>query len=353
MPTHVNVAILIVSYNARQYLPDCLNSVLASRDEGITRRIVVVDNASADGSAEYVADNFPDVDLVRSHINRGFAGGNNLGWDFIRKTYPDTDLLALLNPDTIVADGWLWPMAECIRADDTVAITQAKLRLHPRTDRLNSAGNRNHFLGFGFVTAYEELDRGQYDRIRPIDFASGAAAMIRCSLLRRVGLFDQDMFLYLEDTDLSWKVRQMGYQVLFVPASLVYHKYSPNRGHRFYYYFERNRWWVLLTYYRPATLVVLAPAAILMELGQLWFAWRAGLLAQKLASYAYFLQHANRRRLGRRRRTAQARRTVSDRQFMGGFSGTIDVPGLKHDLMRLVANPLLKLYWAVARRLIF
>ena len=90
-----------------------------------------------------------------------------------------------------------------------------------------------------------------------------------------------------------------------------------------------------------------------MELGQLWFAWRAGLLGQKLASYAYFLQHANRRRLGRRRRTAQARRTVSDRQFMGGFSGAIDVPGLNHGLMRLVANPLLKLYWAVARRLIF
>jgi hypothetical protein len=105
------VAVLIVSYNGRAYLHDCLTSLLASDDAPFSVRIVVLDNASTDGSADYVARNFPSVELIGLQSNLGFAGGNDAGWEWIRKRYPQTRYLALLNQDTIVHSGWAAELA--------------------------------------------------------------------------------------------------------------------------------------------------------------------------------------------------------------------------------------------------
>ena len=175
--------------------------------------------------------------------------------------------------------------------------------------------------------------------------------MVRASLLRRLGLFEEEMFMYLEDTDLSWKFRQNGWEVAYVPHSVVYHKYVFS-NHRYYHYFERNRWWLLLTYYRVATLLLLAPTLILMEFGQWYFAWRNGLLRQKLWSYAYFLHAGNQLRLRQLRRTIQRRRVVSDRAFMARFTGRIDLPQLETGLAGKAANCILNAYWFIAKRLI-
>ena len=349
----VQVVILVVCYNGRHYLEDCLRSVLASGDEGIETHVVVVDNASTDGSAEYVARHFPQVELVRSEVNRGFAGGNNLGWEYIRKKYPELDYLVLLNQDTIVAAGWLGPMAAFLADHPRAGCVQPKLLMHPRTELFNSAGNRSHFLGFGFVGRCGQPDRGQLTAPEEIGFASGAAMMIRAELVRRFGLFDPVMFMYLEDADLCWRLRQAGFSSHVVPDSVVYHKYDfPDRS-RYYYYLERNRWWVLLTYYRLATLALLAPALALMELGQWLFAAAHGLAGQKLRSYLFFTRPGALAALIRRRRRARRRRALSDRRFTAVFCGEIDFPALASPLLCHVANPLLKAYWAVARRLMF
>jgi GT2 family glycosyltransferase len=345
--------VLIVCYNGRGFLPDCLGSVLASDDGGIKTRVVVVDNASGDGSAEYVAENFPRVDLVRSQVNRGFAGGNNLGWEYIRRKYPRATYLVLLNQDTIVERGWLRPMVDFLEAHPAAGLAQPKLMMHPRTELFNSSGNRSHFLGFGFVGECGQPDRGQYTRPRPIASASGAAMMVRTDLLRRVGLFEELMFLYLEDAELNWKLRQIGCEPFLVPGGVVYHKYNFQKDFRYYFYLERNRWWLLLVYYKLATLLLLAPALAVMEVGQLLFALSRGLLGVKLRSWLFFLAPANLALLRRRRRQAQARRTVSDRQFTRPFCGSIDFPELSGPLLKYVANPFFSAYWALARRLIF
>ncbi len=352
-PGQPEVVVLILCHNGREYLDDCLGSVLASDDGPIARRVVVVDNASGDGSAEHVAESFPQVDLVRAPGNLGFAGGNNFGWEHVRKSCPRADYLVLLNQDTIVASGWLRPMVDFLAARGDVASVQAKLLMHPATGVINTVGNRSHFLGFGFCGGYGEADRGQYDTPRAINYASGAAVMLRTSLLRALGLFEEGMYMYLEDAELSWRYRQLGHQVFLVPSSVVYHKYSFAARYSYYYHLEKNRYWLLGVYYKLPTLGLLAPALVLMELGQWCFALLRGALRQKARSWVFLLRPANLAATWRRRRSAQRRRKVSDREFLRDFTGSIDFAEVRTPLLKYVANPLFKGYWFLARRLIF
>lgn len=356
-PTGVNgrgleVVVLIVAFNGREYLPECLDSVLASDDGQIIRHVVVVDNASTDGTAQWLAGHYPEVQVVRSGENLGFAGGNNLGWSRVALAYPDVDYVALLNQDTIVANGWLKPLVAYLFDHPIAGAAQPRIVLHPQTDLLNTAGNVSHFLGFGYTTGYREPDNGNYQTVRTIDFASGAAALIRAAPLRRAGLFNESMFLYLEDAELGWKLRQLGYETVFVPQSVAYHKYKFHGPFRAYFFLERNRWMLLGSYYKTATLLLLAPAALAMECGQIIFSLQHGLLDQKLRACGYFLNRRNLAALLRNRRAAQSRRIVGDRQFMGGFSGAVNNPELDSKLLRRVGNPLLSLYWRCVRRLI-
>ena len=121
IPAGLEVAVLIVCHNGLEYLTDCLNSVLGSDDGPLKVRFVVVDNASSDGSAQWVAGRFGRVDLVRRRENLGFAGGNNAGWEYIRRRYPKVQYIALLNQDTVVQTGWLAALVAHLEKRPTVA----------------------------------------------------------------------------------------------------------------------------------------------------------------------------------------------------------------------------------------
>jgi GT2 family glycosyltransferase len=346
------VVVLIVCFNGQSHLAECLNSVLASDDDGISRHVLVVDNGSSDGSAAFLEANFPQVQLLRLPLNRGFAGGNNAGWQHIHERFPNVDYIALLNQDTIVQSGWLAELTGYLEHRPVVAAAQAKVLLWPQKNLINTAGNHSHFLGFGFTSGYGQQQSARFDDVQEIDFPSGAAVMIRARTLRRVGLFDELFFLYLEDADLGWKLRQLGYRIAFVPSAVVWHKYEFQSEYRFYYYLERNRWYLLATYYKTPTLLLLAPAMALMELGQFYFAWRNKALDQKLQACAFFFSYKNLSRLLTRRREAQRRRRIGDRAFLRPFSDTIDFAEIKSHLLQRIGNPLLGTYWRIARRLI-
>jgi GT2 family glycosyltransferase len=353
LPVSLEVAVLIVCHNGLEYLTDCLNSVLGSDDGPLNVRCVVVDNASSDGSAEWVAGRFPGVELIRRRENLGFAGGNNVGWEHIHRRYPNVQYIALLNQDTVVRSGWLAALVAHLEKRPTVACAQSKVMLHPRVDCLNTAGNVSHFLGFGFTTACGERDCGQFQQHRSLGLASGAAMIVRADAIERAGLFDDVFFAYLEDADLSWKLRQLGYDLAYVPRSVVFHKYNFKRDWRHYFLLERNRWLLLGTYYKTATLLLLLPALAAMEAGQLYFAWRAGVWKEKLRAYGYFMRRSNLLLLARRRQAAQRRRRVSDRRFTEPFVSRVEFTELTSPLLRRLANPCLAAYWAIARRLIY
>jgi GT2 family glycosyltransferase len=354
----VEVAVLVVCHNGRHHLEDCLGSLAtaapsSAADPQIRLRTVVVDNASSDGSAEFVRGRFPSVDCVPAPRNLGFAAGNNFGWEHVRARWPAVRYLCLLNQDTVVTPGWLGPLVGHLEAHAEVAAVQPKVMLHPEVHRFNTAGNRSHFLGFGFVTGYREEDRGQFDRVCRIDFASGAACVLRASAVEKLGLFNDGFFMYLEDAELGWRLAQAGQASMFVPGGVVQHKYAFRRDFAYYYYLERNRFWLLLVYYRWRTLALLLPAILFMEAGQLWFAWRQGVLGQKARAYGFFLARENRARVRAERRAAARRRTVGDRAFTRGFLGRVAFSEIDSPLLRFVANPVLGAYWAIARRLIF
>lgn len=347
------VVVIVVCYNGREFLPDCLSSIYASDDGGLRVHVVVVDNASQDGSEAFVRERFPQVTLLPAGANLGFAAANNLAWHLVREQAEACEFVYLLNQDTIVESGWLRPLVDYFRAHADVGSLQSKLLLHPATHLINTVGNNSHFLGFGFPAGYGAEDDGRFATPRTINYASGAGVIVRTALLRELGLFEDAMFMYLEDADLSWKIRQAGYDVRMLPASRVYHKYRFNRGYRFYYELERNRWWLLLVYYRVPTLLLLAPALLLMEFGQLAFAARRGRFLDKLRAYGFFCSPANLGLIARLRRAAGRRRKISDREFTRDFAAVIRSPELNLALVRYVANPLFGTYWAIARRLMF
>jgi GT2 family glycosyltransferase len=400
-PDFPQVAVLIVCFNGRDYIRECLSSVLASDDGPIGRHVVVVDNASTDGSDELIAAEFPQVNLVRSDVNGGFAGGNNLGWQFIRSNLPRVRFIALLNQDTIAVTGWLRALGDYLDGHPIAGAVQSKVLLHPETHLLNTAGNASHFLGFGFTTGYRQPDDGRFDRVRSIDFASGAAMMVRVDAISPVrdvapfpssgtpgegqgggwepqrvvnhsdanphpspppeyrrreihgdSLFDETMFAYLEDAELSWRLRQLGYDIVYVPTSVVQHKYRFAGDYRNYYLLERNRWLLLATYYRTGTFLLLLPALLAMEGGQVYFSWRHGVLREKLRAWRYFTDRRNLARLIARRNAAQRRRVIGDRAFTAHFIAEIEFTELKSRVLRWVANPVLKCYWRAMKALV-
>jgi GT2 family glycosyltransferase len=346
------IVLLIPCFNGREYLGDCLRSLLESGDADLQTSIVVTDNASTDGSADLVAREFPTVDLVRLADNRGFAGGVNAGWKYAREKFPDVKYVGIVNQDAIASPRWLTPLVSHLHANPQTAAVQPKVMLGDRRDCFNTAGNRSHYLGFGLVTAYGHVDDGSRDQICEIDFPSGAAALIRAEAFATGDIFDDLYFLYLEDAELGWKLRQLGHRIEFIPASVVWHHYSYRHDYKFYFYLERNRWYLLATYYKLPTLVLLSPAIVAMEFGQLYFAWRNGVLGQKWAAMTFFLAPKNLKRLLDTRRKAQRRRRIGDRQFVHSFVGEIDLPELRSKTLRRIGNPILRAYWHIVRPLI-
>lgn len=351
--TPCSVAVLIVCFNGRDHLDECLGSVLASDDGDLQRYVVVVDNASTDGSPDLVQERFPSVELIDTGTNSGFAGGNNIGWAAIRKWHPEVRYLALLNQDTRVSSGWLRELAHYLDEHPGAGAVQPKIMLYNEPQRINTLGNQSHFLGFGFMTGYGHIDLAGYEIPGRITYASGAAVMFRSELLVRVGLFDDEYFAYLEDAEICWKLRQIGSSTHLVPQSVIYHKHSPTAPFRHYFLLERNRYLLLLTYYKLWTLLLLFPALVLMELGQWMFSLRHGLLRERQQVIRYFLRTANQRRIWNLRRIAQTRRLISDREFLSEFSGTLQFEAIENPLLRYVGNPLLRVYWSLVRRLMF
>lgn len=348
----IQAAVIIVAHNSRDDLPACLAGMDRWAGDKTRLHTVLVDCASTDGSADLVRDQFPTVKLIEPKENLGFAGGNNLGWDHVRRELPGVRYVALLNPDTVPQPNWLDPLIDRLEARPDTATCQPLITLHHQPDRINTAGNQSHFLGFGLVTRCGEPIPDDLTA-QPIGYSSGAAMLARADLLAKHGLFEPEMFLYCEDTFFGWKLGQLGYRHELVPTSRVAHKFEPGESIKHYYYLERNRLWLPLVYYKRRTLALILPAALLMELGQAVFALAHGQLRSKLRALGYFLNPNNRRHLGELRREAQDRRTLSDKQFTRGLIGRIDYPTLTGPLVRFVANPLFSAYWWLARRLIF
>lgn len=217
------VSIIIVSWNALPLVQRCLPSVVATDYPDL--EIILADNASTDGTAEWVSETFPTVTIVRHPENWAFCRGNNAAVPHATGRY-----VLLLNNDVGVPPGWLRPLVAMMERDPAVGAVQPKLLQYDRRAHFEYAGASGGFidrLGYPFtrgrVFFTMEEDHGQYDDSRDVFWATGAALMLRRSALDEVGLLDERFYLHMEEIDLCWRMQRHGYRVRVEPASEVYH----------------------------------------------------------------------------------------------------------------------------------
>ena len=275
------ITVIVVTWNGKALLPACLDSILDQTLSPTDYEVVVVDNASDDGTPELLDRQYPRVRVVRSATNRGFAGGCAQGL-----AATDAPVAVLLNNDAVAAPDFLEHLVEPLQIPD-VAATTAKVLLMPRfrearagerpvmltdghalvvagpgddpddlLDVINSTGNEVDTRGYGRDRGWLTIDDGP-DPPDVFGFC-GAAAALKTAAVSAVGGFDDDYFLYYEDTDLSWRLRLAGYRILHVPSAVVRHHHASSSGegsalHRFYD--ERNRL-LTLTKNAPGVLTV-------------------------------------------------------------------------------------------------
>jgi GT2 family glycosyltransferase len=220
----VKTAIVILNWNGLEFLKTFLGiAVKNSASPGTV--VYVVDNGSSDGSADWVAESFPSVLLIKSDKNLGFAGGYNFATQQI-----DAQYFILLNSDIEVTEGWTEPLVSFMEKNVSVASCQPKILSWNNRENFEYAGAAGGYMdkyGYPFCRGRLfhsiEKDEGQYDTVKEVFWTSGACMIVRAEAWRRCGGFDSDFFAHMEEIDLCWRFHLAGYRVCFIPESLVYH----------------------------------------------------------------------------------------------------------------------------------
>ena len=219
----MKLAVVIVSYRVQYYLEQCITSVERAT-EGISREIVVVDNHSGDGTVEYLKERFGDrITLIESNHNLGFSKANNIA---IRQT--DSEYVLLLNPDTFVTEDSLSQVLRFM--DENHSCGGCGVKMHNADGSVARESRRglptpwvSLLKMMGFSDRYY-MSHLPWDKPVQIEAISGAFCMLRREALNKVGLLDEDFFMYGEDIDLSYRLLKGGYENWYVPASIVHYK---------------------------------------------------------------------------------------------------------------------------------
>ena len=220
----MRTAVVILNWNGEKFLNQFL-PVLLQNTQLPDVDIYVADNASTDNSLSLLKEKFPTVKTVLLDTNYGFAGGYNKALAQIKADY-----FVLLNSDVEVTENWLQPLLNYMNENKDVAACQPKIKSFYNRDYFEHAGASGgfiDFLGFPFcrgrVVGTAEEDRGQYDTVIDVFWATGACLLIRSELYNQVGGLDDEFFAHMEEIDLCWRLRSRGFRIVCIPQSVVYH----------------------------------------------------------------------------------------------------------------------------------
>ena len=269
---------------------------------------------------------------------------------------PKGKYLAFLNPDTVVEPGWLEALIAALEADPQAGLATSKILLLADPGRINTCGNEMHCTGLTLCRGMG-MDRSTFTDLVEVGAVSGAAFVIRKDVFEALGGFDEAFFLYMEDTELSWRARLAGYKCVYVPSSVVYHDYTLRFGPKKAFYQERNRYLMLLKGLRWRTLLVLLPALLVAEVMTWGFVLlrERRRLANKLRAYAWIVKHWG--EVAESRRQVQAMRRVRDRDLIARCTHRLAYEqtgsGLIARLAHLVFDPLFFVLHRLALALIW
>ncbi|MDO8626817.1 MAG: glycosyltransferase family 2 protein [Candidatus Magasanikbacteria bacterium] len=362
--SYPKIAIIYLSFHSE---PDLGEAVAAFKKITYPKdrlELIIVDNPHPEfgSSVRFIEETvlplsgvvLPHVTILPQKTNLGFSGGNNAGMKWALEH--SFDYIFLHNSDGFLAGGAMESLVNVLEQDKTIGAAQALLLLYPETDLVNSAGNSYHYLGIGYCGNFR-VPQSQLNiaAVSETGYLSGAAVMLRASLLKAHGLWDDDFFLYHEDIEYSLRLKSLGYKIVVAREAIFFHKYNFSRNKQKFYYIERNRLGVIFMYYKLPTILLLLPAGIFWELGMLWFAVRQGWLLAKLKSYLYWLNPRTVAHWYKKRLQRQANRTISDRRLLAAAVSTISFPerSINSPLLRYIANPILFVYWKIVRLILW
>jgi GT2 family glycosyltransferase len=236
------VSIIVLNYNGREDTLACLRSLEHVMYPNVN--VIVVDNASSDGSADAIREAHPQMKLIETGANLGFTGGNNVGIHYALDH--GADYIMLLNNDTIVAPDMLNLMVEVMESDPQIGVTGPMIYYYSAPETIWSAGGQIDWKrGTTSMIGVNEEDKSQYGLTpRSVDFVTGCALLVRREVWEKVGLLDDQFFMYYEETEWCVRASRAGYKIYHVPQAMLWHKISLQEREaspRTYYYMTRNR----------------------------------------------------------------------------------------------------------------
>jgi GT2 family glycosyltransferase len=255
-----SVSVVVVNYRRADDTLACLQG-LAGLDWPVDRlEVVVVDNASADGSADRIRAAAPQATVVVSPTNLGFAGGCNLGVEHSTGAY-----LAFLNNDARPDPAWVRAAVRVLDQDRTIGAVASKV-LDWEGTHVDYVDGALTWYGMGYKREVGRPDSPDLDRAQDVLFGTGAAMFVRADLFRQVGGFDDRFFMFYEDVDLGWRLNLLGHRVRYVPESRAFHRHHASLTEvgswSEYYLHERNALMAMYKNYDDASLAAALPAAL-------------------------------------------------------------------------------------------
>lgn len=216
------VAVVILNWNGKSFLEKFLPTVIKNSPSA---KIYVADNLSSDDSVNYVKSNFSEVEIILNSSNSGYASGYNIALKQLKEEY-----YILLNSDVEVSENWIDPIINLMDADKKIAACQPKILDYNNKQKFEYAGAAGGFIdkyGYPFCRGriFNELeaDMHQYDDAKEVFWATGACMFVRAEAFRKVNGFDDDYFAHMEEIDLCWRMKNIGYKVYVEPKSVIYH----------------------------------------------------------------------------------------------------------------------------------
>jgi len=340
---------IIISPNwhdyAEKYIDDCLEGIRAQDYPG-EMKIFITDNETSEKSYNFLRAKMPEAEIWLNKNNDGFAKGCNdsmkkalaLGFDYIF----NLSIHSIMDPSCISS---LVAVAE---SDPRIGALQALCLLYPEKDKILSLGNATHFLGFGYCVGYKEKRENAPAKICDIFYPSGGSFFLKREILEKVGMFNEEYWMYNEDQELGWRIWLAGFRCVLAPQAIMYSQYNFLRSIKKYYWMDRNRILAILECYQLLTLILIFPAFFLMELGLILFSIKNGSLIEKIKVWQYFLSAKNWRYIRKARSRNQGLRKVRDREIAKLITGKIWYQEIGDWKLRLV-NPVFNTYWLLVR----
>ena len=312
------VSIIILNYNAGQLLFDCCQSVFKTNYDNF--EIILVDNASADGSHIKCKEKFEKIHLIENKQNLGYCEGNNIGIQNAQGKF-----IVILNPDTTVEPNWLSELVSVYNKHGEALYQPKHLSLNKKSVFM-SAGNMMNIFGFGYAREKGKKDIDQYNTVEQIGYASGTCLFAPSSVFKKVGLLDPFIFLYHDDLDLGWRAAQLGIKSYYVPTSIIYHAESYMLGWNSekFFWLERNRKYCLQTHYSKDTYSKIFPTLMLVDLLVWLFYLSKGFLGAKIR--AELDLRRNRKKISERYIHLENIKKISDKYLVMDLPDIIHIP---------------------------